>query len=175
MKATLLVLATATLLVAAVSAASRVVAASTSSETQAQLAGPPPVQTLYGHVKSLARKGARFELRFDPALWLGGVTANRAAVEDGVIAPGDVVPNDYYIRDESRRLLTFLVPATARVTVVTNPAGKGLRSTPITVSELAQIVKGKNPKHRPLYGPTLGFWMRFTTDTVRRLDQQYQP
>ena len=47
--------------------------------------------------------------------------------------------------------------------------------TPITVSELAQIVKGKNPKHRSLLEPKAGFWLRAATDKVRSLDQQYQP
>jgi len=50
--------------------------------------------SLYGHIKSLTNKGAGFELRFDPAEWLGGETANRAAIEDGVIPPGDVVPRE---------------------------------------------------------------------------------
>ena len=36
----------------------------------------------YGHVKSLTRKGNHFELRFDPAWWLTGLTARRAALQD---------------------------------------------------------------------------------------------
>jgi hypothetical protein len=58
-------------------------------------------------------------MRFDPALWLGGATANRAAIED----------------------------------------------------------KGRNPRRRPLLDRTkaLGFWIRVATDSVRSLDQQYQP
>jgi hypothetical protein len=72
---------------------------------------------LYGHVRSLARTGRSFRLRFDPALWLSGTTANRAAIEDGAIAPDEVVPNDYYIRDETHRLLTFRVRARARARV----------------------------------------------------------
>lgn len=172
--APLAVLAAATLFAAA-SALWGVLAAPATSATpaQAQLAGPPHEQTLYGHIKSLTRKGARFELRFDPAFWLGGVTATRAAVEDKVIPPGDIVPNDYYIRDETHRLLTYRVPPTAHVTVLT----QGPRSTAISVSELAQIVKGKNPKHRALYdrGNHLGYWIGFRIDTVRSLDQQYQP
>jgi hypothetical protein len=174
MKPLLGVLAAATL-VTAVSSVSGVSAAPGTSETPAQtsLAGPPRVQTLYGHIKSLTRKGARFELRFDPAFWLGGVTATRAAVEDKVIPPGDTVPNDYYIREESHRLLTYLVPANAGATVLT----RGPRSTKIAVSELAQIVKGKNPRHRALYdrGNHLGYWIGIAVDTVRSLDQQYQP
>lgn len=132
--------------------------------------------SLFGHVESLTKKGSRYELRFDPALMLTGVTASRAAVEDGVIDPGQPVDNDYYIRDETHKLLTYLVPAGARVTVLVNP-GAGLRSVPITVAKLSQIVKGRNPKGRPLYDRSnhLGYWALVDADTVRSLDQQYQP
>ena len=50
-------------------------------------------------------------MRFDPALWLSGQTANRAAIEDGAIPPGETVPNDYYIRNESRKQLTYTQPS----------------------------------------------------------------
>ncbi len=43
--------------------------------------------------------------------------------------------------DEGHRLLTYLVPRDARVTVLTND-GTGIMSTPITVSELAELVDG---------------------------------
>ena len=144
------------------------------TDTQA-FAGPPKVQTMYGHIRSLVRRGARYELRLDPAFWLQGVTAQRAAVADGVLAPGEPVPNDYYIRDESRRVLTFLVPASARATVLTNPGE--IQSTRVPISELAQIVKGKNPNHRKLYdrANVLGYWLRYSADRVLTLDQQYQP
>jgi hypothetical protein len=138
------------------------------------LAAPPAVIVHYGHIRSLVRSGSRYRMRFDPALWLSGASANRAAVEDGAIPPGDAVPNDYYVRDESRKQLTYFVAPSARVTVVTNAAG-GLRSTRISVSELAAIVKGKNPNGRKLYGVQLGYWIRVAGDTVLALDQQYQP
>jgi hypothetical protein len=165
------------LVLAAVVASNGVRAApsSPSSTARTSFFGPPRELVLYGHISSLLRKGGRYELRFDPAFWLGGTTANRAAVEDGSIKPGEAVPNDYYLREEGHRLLTYRVPATARVTVLTNPGG--IRSTPIRVSELAQIVQGKNPKRRPLFDKAngLGYWIRIATDTVRSLDQQYQP
>jgi hypothetical protein len=134
---------------------------------------PPHELVLYGHIRSLTPQGRRFELRVDPALWLGGVAAYHAAVEDKAIAPDEAVPNDYYIRDEGHRLLTYLVPATARVTVLTYKGG--IRGTRITVAELAQLLAGKNPKHRRLFEPKAGYWIRVATDTVRSLDQQYQP
>lgn len=112
--------------------------------------------TMYGHIKSLMRRGRRFELRFDPALWLTGATATRAKLED--TGSGEVA-NDYYVVEEGHRLLTFLVPPTARVTVLV----RGTCTTPVTVAQLA-----KSP-------PSDGFWIRVRVDTVRSLDQQYRP
>jgi len=177
MKLSLVVLGAVAILVAAISVSLRISTAPASSADVAKPSfyGPPRELVLYGHIKSLVRKGGRFELRLDPAWWLGGATANRAAIDDKAIQPGESVPNDYYIREDGHRLLTYRVPATARATVLTFPGG--IQSTPITVSELAQIVKSKNPKRRPLFdrGNNLGFWIRVPTDTVRSLDQQYQP
>jgi hypothetical protein len=166
-----IVAAALAVLAAAVAVGPSAPAATTSVEQ-----APPRQLVQFGYVKALARKGARYELRFDPALWLSGKTANEAAIEDGAILPGDTVPNDYYIRNESRRLLTYRVPATARVSILTNE-GRGPRATRITVAELSQIVKGRNPRHRSLYdtGNFLGYWMRTTVDTVVSLTQQYQP
>jgi hypothetical protein len=112
--------------------------------------------TLFGHIKSLKRKGARFELRFDPALWLTGVTAARAKLEDTGFSD---VPNDYYIREEGHRLLTYKVPTTTPVTVL----ARGTCTTRTTAAVLAR-------SH-----PQAGFWIRIHIDTVRSLDQQYQP
>jgi len=131
--------------------------------------------TWWGHVKSLTRKGGHYELRFDPAWWLGGLTADRAAAEDK-----REVANDYYVVDESHRLLTFYVPPGAQATVITNEGTKGICGTRVSVAELAQIVRGRNPRHRPLYDRArgLGYWLLVDfhyPDPVRSIDQQYQP
>src|SRR2546423_127685 len=99
--------------------------AAAGSAPPADLGRPPPAapareQVLYGPVKSLTRKGGRFELRFDPAWWLTGLAAKRAALED---TGSSEVPNDYYIVEEGHRLLTFPVAASAGVTVVARTAG----------------------------------------------------
>ncbi len=140
-------------------------------------AAPAGQLVFYGQIASLKRSGKRFVLRFDPAWLLEGVTAQRAAVEDKALPPGEPVPNDNYTRDESHKLLTFLVPRAARVTVVTNAGTKGITSTRVAVAELAQLLKGKNPKHRKLLGPVagFGFWARVAIDEVRSLDAQYHP
>jgi hypothetical protein len=129
---------------------------------------PPAASTgqsvLYGHIASLTPRGEGFEMQFDPALWLSGETASRAILED---TGSPAVPNDYYIVEEGDRLLTYLVPATARVSVLT---GVGPATRAIQVSELARIVSGGEPK--------AGFWIlvdhRYPSP-ILSLDQQYQP
>jgi hypothetical protein len=180
MKRSLIAVAAVALLLGAGSASSHQAAAPTPSAAARTLdplklppAAPVGDVVFYGHIKSLTRKGKRFELRFDPAWLLMGVTAQRAAVADKVLPRGEPVPNDNYTRDESHRLLTFLVPPSARATVLT----RGPSSTRVSVAELAEIVKGRNPRHRPLFGPVkaFGFWIRVHIDTVRSLDEQYHP
>ena len=128
---------------------------------------------MFGHVASLTPAGDHYELKFDPAWFTSGETANKAAAEDGVVEPGEPVPNDNYRVEEGHRLLTYLVPADAEITVLTNN-GTGILSTPVTVSELAQLVEGEKPVE--LYESLdSGFWMRYHIDTVCSLDQQYLP
>lgn len=136
--------------------------------------GPRQV-VFFGYVRSVTRRGARYTVRVDPSLILTGITASTAAVEDKVLRPGEPVPNDYYERNESRRPLTYRVPANAHVTVLTNP-GSGPHSTVVAVSEFALIVKGENPrKRRGLWTPASGFWIRIAGDRALALDQAYRP
>jgi hypothetical protein len=128
----------------------------------------------FGHIKSLTAHGDDFEMRFDPAWFTSGVTANIAAAEDGVVEPGEPVPNDNYVVEEGHRLLTYVVPAGAHVTVLTRGGPGPLGETPIAVSELERIVNGG--KHRPLFEPLeSGVWIRVHVDTACSLDQQYRP
>jgi len=167
MKLSLLVVIAAALIttLAASSPLSAAPAASTVVLPRATHAGQT---TQYGHIKSLRRKGKQFEMRFDPAWWLTGVTAERAC-------GCKPVPNDYFIVDEGHRLLTYVVPARAHVTVLVRTR-KGVAG--VTVAELAQMVAGKNPKHRPLLERGGGFWILIDNKypgQVLALDQQFQP
>jgi hypothetical protein len=139
----------------------------------AQPFAPPRQLIVFGYVKSVTPQGKDFLLRIDPAQYLSGETANRAAIADGVIPPGDVVPNDHYIRDEGHRVLTYSIAASAHVTVLTYQSG--IRQTRILVSELGQIAKGRNPRKRRLFGAKNGFWVRVENDRAVALDQQYSP
>ena len=179
MKLSLLAVAGA-LLVAVVVVSSRVAGAPASSTSPSEpallrlpRATPAGQTTLFGHVKSLTRKGGRWEMRFDPALVLQGVAAEHAALED---TGSSDVPNDSITLEEGHRLLTYVVAPNAGVTVL----GMGLRAIRVPVSELAQIVKGKNPRQRPLFDRAngLGFWIRVGDkypNPVLSIDQQYHP
>jgi hypothetical protein len=132
----------------------------------------PRQDVFYGYVRSVTRSGARYVMRVDPGLVLSGLTATRAAVEDGVIAPGEPVPNDFYNVNERTRLYTYRLAANARITVLV----AGPRSVVVPVSEFAQIVKGENPEGRPgLWGPASGFWIRVEGDRALALNQAYRP
>jgi len=162
------------LLVAAVAIASLAGCGGTKTVTETQTVTTTVRETSaarreFGYVKSLVKKGERYEMRFDPAWFLSGETANVAAAEDGAVPAGEPVPNDNYVVDEGHRQLTYLVPADAHVTVLTeSPTG-----TPIDVEELAQIVAGT---HKPLWEPiTTGFWITVDNDMVTSLEQQYHP
>jgi hypothetical protein len=141
-------------------------------ETRTVTLEPPRDTAFFGHIKSLKRQGDHFVMRFDPAWFLGGVTANTAAAEDGAVDPGQPVPNDYYIVDESDRLLTFRVAGNARVRVLTYPGR--VHPTRISVAQLAQIVRGKSRIR--LFEPLdSGLWITLHINTVRTIDQQYRP
>ena len=129
----------------------------------------------YGQNASLEAEGDGYRMRFDPAWFTSGVTANEAAAEDGVVEPGEPVPNDNYRIEEGHRLLTYLVPADTPVTVLTregDPADFG--ATEVTVDELAQLVEGEKPVE--LFEPLdTGVWIGVNVDTVCSIDQQYVP
>ncbi len=141
----------------------------TVSETAKSGVGPPREVVEYGYIRSLKRKGATFELRFDPAWLLTGKTANQAALED---TGSSDVPNDNYIVNESTRAYTFIVSPSAHVTVLK----EGVNGSPITVDQLAQLANGSDPFPKPLFEPiSTGFWISIRNDTVQSLDQQYHP
>ena len=131
--------------------------------------GAPKRQIQFGHIRSLKQSEGDYVLRFDPAQYLTGVTASNAMLED---TGSSDVANDNYVVDEGHRLFTYKVPADAHVTVLAD----GVEGSPITVAQLAKLVKGKDPLGQPLFEPLeTGVWILIEIDTVRAIDQQYVP
>ena len=141
MKLSLAILATLAVAAAAVFASLHLLDASASPSKTAKTkpCGPDAVAQ-YGHVKALTKKGDHYEVRFDPAWFLSGVTASRAALED---TGSSDVPNDNYVVEEGHRLLTYLVPETAHITVLTKsgkPDSRGFPSTSITWTRVPGMI-----------------------------------
>jgi hypothetical protein len=135
-------------------------------------------QRIYGRIKSMRRTGDRFELRFDPAWLVGGVTANVAHAEDtGIVCRPSACPavaNDNYVVDEGHRLLVFTVPAGVRGSVLEKGGSNGFLGSTITATQLAQLVDGERPVR--LFEPlSTGVWILVHSDSVRTFAQQYHP
>jgi hypothetical protein len=135
-------------------------------------------QRIYGRIKSMRRTGDRFELRFDPAWLVGGVTANVAHAEDtGIVCRPSACPavaNDNYVVDEAHRLLVFTVPAGVRGSVLEKGGSNGFLGSTITATQLAQLVDGERPVR--LFEPlSTGVWILVHSDSVRTFAQQYHP
>lgn len=135
-------------------------------------------QRIFGHIASMQLKGGRYELRFDPSLLVGGVTANVAQAEDqGAVCKPQACPpvaNDNYLIDEGHRLLVFVVPTTAHGTVLAKGGTNGFLGKPVGARTLADLVAGRHPLE--LYEPlSTGVWLLVHSDTVLTFAQQYHP
>jgi hypothetical protein len=151
------------------------------------VAATPPVeqrpnaagnQRFFGHIASIDRAGTAYLVRFDPLWFLSGITANVAQAQDQHVncrpTACPPVANDNYRVDERHRLLTFLLPASARGTVLKQGSANGFAGDEVTAAQLAQIVVGKSSLK--LFEPlTSGVWLLVHIDTVRSFAQQYQP
>ena len=142
------------LVVAAILAVASVAAApSTRASAHLPRRPSPPVKWSSTDTSSRSRRAADVTcLGCDPAWLLEGTTAEQAAVADGVLPSGAPVPNDHYTRDESHKLLTFVVTRTARVTVLT----RGPRFDAGGSCRVRGASGGAQPEAPPALRPTRG-------------------
>ena len=63
-------------------------------------------------------------LVIDLQQWFTGEDAIAAAVKDGAIEPGEIIPNDYYIRNENPRWRTIEIDPAATVSLTVYPYGQ---------------------------------------------------
>jgi hypothetical protein len=130
-------------------------------------------QRLFGYIRSLRKSGSQYLLRFDPAFFLSGVTANRAAAQDGVVPPGQPVPNDNYVVNESRRTYVYKVTPATRIRVLLR-GGNITEGSRVSLATLASLVHGGHPV-RLFEGFQSGFWLGVHIDRACSLEQQYRP
>ena len=75
----------------------------------------------FGYLRSVDASARPATIQVDLAEFLSGEAANAAAVEDGAIAEGESVENDYYIRNPAEDVLTLDAAEGVRVTHVQCP------------------------------------------------------
>jgi hypothetical protein len=112
-------------------------------------------------------------IRFDVAQAFSGKAANRAAAEDGVVPPGEPVPNDHYERNPDQQVVVLQVAADAWT-----PTGPLLgRQTKAKLDDF--LAAFSDPRQKNLDSNYRGihsqYWVTIEDGRVVRVDEQYFP
>ncbi|MFN8109351.1 MAG: hypothetical protein U0Y82_05840 [Thermoleophilia bacterium] len=121
----------------------------------------------FGFIRSLEDREGTLTAVFDPAQWLTGAAAQRAARADA-----DEVANDYYIHNEDRSTMRLPVAAGATVTIVTPTSMAG---RPSTLGHLVRTFSGGRPGGTLRQGPGSAYWLTVRGGTVTSIKEQYRP
>jgi hypothetical protein len=136
-----------------------------------------------GRIEALTPLGKGYELRFDLHIRLFGKTAVQTCIDNHDCPPGTTgFPDDAYDKD-LKFVLTYQVPASAKVTVF-----NGTTPVSITPRALYALTKGMNPRHLQLGDPDIsdltfdievtpvqGPAVEYQFDSVTRLEQVFVP
>lgn len=158
----------------------RTVTTTVTVERKAPAASSAGDRLFYGRITSVVRSGEGYEVRFDPAWFLSGVTANAAEAADhgSPCRPRACPPvsNDNYVVDEGHRTLVYLLDRRTRGTVLVKGGANGgsFPSTTITAAQLSKLVAGASSL--TLFEPlSSGVWIVVHGDTITSFAQQYRP
>ena len=125
----------------------------------------------FGYLAAVGQSQAPPRVVFDLAHWFSEAEADAAALEDGVLPPGQThIENGYYIRNESPRWRVVEVGSTANVSLVTYPYGDIEHPRVISLDRFAQIAHGD-----PNLLSWSPFWLEVHDGVVARMDQQFTP
>lgn len=126
----------------------------------------PPPATLsdgrhFGYLVGYETVGTATHGRFDLAQFFTGDEADAAAAEDGVVAEGEEVENDYYIRNVNDRLRN--VPFADEPTITVVDCDSGCESVPAELTAL---------RERPTPTPV---WLSVVDGVIMAADEVYLP
>jgi hypothetical protein len=146
----------------------------TQTSTQpAPTPGPSPTEH-FGYIRSVSTAGPAATLAFDEAQFLTGQAAQKAAEEDGVVAPGETVPNDYYIRNRDQTTQTLRIANDAKITAKRCPLCRHGRAGQLDPF-LASFMKGRQTFADPYRGKYSLYWLTIRNGEVAAIDEQYVP
>ena len=140
----------------------------------------------FGYVRSVDGKSQRPTISFDVAQFYFGKNVQKAAEEDGAVAPGEPVSNDHYERNPSARSNPLTVANDASVTAAV-PVSRLLPygevqarcrsgcadgTVPASLGEFFAAFENKSDGMTPAGDPV---WVTIRDGLVVRIDEQYFP
>lgn len=132
----------------------------------------------FGYIRAIDVSDDPPTLDFDVAEFLTGGEADQAAGEAGEIAPGEEVPNDYFLRNRSSSVRTLPVREDVVVTRVQCPTF----CEDHVPGEWAGLVESfQNPDPQgftyadPYRGADSQYWITLENGAVAVIDEQYLP
>ena len=103
-------------------------------------------------------------LVIDVQQWFTDQEAIAAAIEDGVIVPGEIIPNDYYIRNENPRWRTIEIDPAATVSLTVYPYGEIDDPQIVSLERFANLSLGWSE-----------YWVTMEDGRVVAIEQQFIP
>jgi hypothetical protein len=135
------------------------------------LLGPPLADGRYfGRLAAVGVDQNPPRLVIDVQRFLTGEEADRAAAQDGVIQPGEHIPNDYYIVNDDPRWRTLPIDPGAQVSLTTYPFGDVDSPGVVTLERFGQIWDADRGSIT-----LFPFWITVRDGTVVELEEQYLP
>ena len=103
-------------------------------------------------------------LVIDIQQWFTDQEAIAAAIEDGVIEPGEIIPNGYYIRNENPRWRTIEIDPAAKVSLTVYPYGQIDDPQIVSLERFADLSLGWSE-----------YWITMERGRVVAIEQQFIP
>jgi hypothetical protein len=145
---------------------------STTTSTEALSSAEKPLGNGHieatGFIKKVWVESGQRKLEIDYVEMLTGDPAVKAAVADGVIKPGETLDNDYYIRNQSKAVRTFVVSNSAKIFIA--PAAT---DEPITWAMFAGYWSDGSDEAKMMRG--VPWRIERDGSTVVDITQQYLP
>jgi hypothetical protein len=144
------------------------------TQTQTSTQPAPPPGEHFGYIRSVSTAGPAATLAVDEAQFLTGDAAQKAAEEDGVLAPGEPVPNDYYIRNPDKTTRTLRIANDAKITAKRCALCRNGRPGQLAPF-LASFMTGRHTYADPYRGKYSLYWLTIRDGEVTAIDEQYVP
>jgi hypothetical protein len=147
------------------------------TQTSTRSAPPPPAPSTaehFGYIRTVSTAGPAATLSFDEAEFLTREAAQKAAEADGAVAPGEPVPNDYYVRNSDKTTQTLRIADDAKITAERcEPCRNGQPGE--LEPFLAAFSKGRQTYAEPYRGKYSQYWLTIVNGQVVAIDEQYLP